>query len=115
MSGVLNRLHMDSTKSDSNVPKEHKEEEKGNWKGEEKEKKYEKIFHKDLYKHHHQYDHEMESHVTRKSNPTKSGMALPVLIMPVLPTSVTRENESFASTADSIKVSLSSESRKTVH
>jgi hypothetical protein len=89
MSDVLNRPHINSTKSNKNDPKEHKEEEKeGNRKGKEKEKKHEKNHHKDLSKYQHRYDHEMESHVTRKSNPTKSGMALPVSIMPVLSTTV---------------------------
>jgi hypothetical protein len=92
-SGVLNRLHVDSTKYNNDVPNKFKKEKKEK---EKEPKKYEKGHHKD--QHEHQYVcREKESRTTIESNSNKARMLLPASNTPLETSTETAKHEISAS------------------
>src|SRR3954451_585011 len=69
--GVLNRLHVDSSKFNDNVPNKLKEKEKEKRKGKENEKKRERNHRGSQYQDHNRYYHEKESFWNKAAKSTK--------------------------------------------
>jgi hypothetical protein len=112
MSGVLNRLHVDSTKFNNNAPKEHTKEEKENRKGKKDEgkmKKQKRNHEGDQYDCRYRYSHEKARGLKNITKSTEGGTALPDSSISLKPTIMTLKLERSASMAGSIRVSLRSE------
>jgi hypothetical protein len=106
--GVLNRLHVDSSKFNNNVPNELKEEEKENRRSKENEKKQERIHRGDSFQYQNQCCHEKESFLNKTAKSTKLETAVPKSSISLKHTKTALRYPSSTSMAGSTKVSLSS-------
>ena len=106
--GVLNRLHLDSSKFNNNVPNELKEEEKENRRSKENEKKREGSHQKRQYRYQNRYYHEKEGFLNKTAKSTKLGTAIPKPSIPLESTKMALRFQSSTSMAGSTQVSISS-------
>jgi hypothetical protein len=108
MRGVLDRLHVDSSKFNDNVPNELKEEEKEKRKSKENEKKRERNHQGGQYRDHNRYYHEKESFLNKAAKSTKLGTAVPKSSISLEPTKTALRHQRSTSMAGSTNVSLPS-------